>query len=175
MKKFLLIFLLFIYILTGVAFAKESALCDKYIRLHIIANSNSGYDQATKEMVKEFFLTKHKDKLTRFNSKEESLYYIKENKELIEKEINDYLYKRNTGYTCHIEISKKKYDKSFYESIYLPKGEYDSVRIFLGKGEGKNLFFIMFPSQIIKENITVKNSNNEKIVYKSKIAEFFGI
>ena len=175
MEKFILSVLLCFYIITGMVYAKDEALCDKYVRLHIIANSNTPYDQSVKESVKTFFLDKHKDKLSDFDLKEKSLQYITENKETIEVEINEFLKSKGAEYFCKIEVSKTKYNKNFYESIYLPKGEYDSVKIILGKGNGKNLFFIMFPSQVIKEDVTVKSSNKDKIIYKSKIAELLGI
>ena len=56
MKKFVLITLLLSYITIGVYAGKSDALCDKYVRLHILANSNSPFDQLTKESVKDYLL-----------------------------------------------------------------------------------------------------------------------
>ena len=71
MKKIFLILLLISYITTGVAAAKRDALCHKYLRLHILANSNSSYDQSIKLKVKNYFFDLYKDDFNKINSKEE--------------------------------------------------------------------------------------------------------
>ena len=52
MKKFILTLLLISYIFAGICTAKNDAVCNRYVRLHILANSNSGFDQAVKINVK---------------------------------------------------------------------------------------------------------------------------
>lgn len=171
MKKFLVIILLFSYITIGVYAGKSDALCDKYVRLHILANSNSPFDQMTKESVKNYLLKNFENEFSSFNSKEETLKFIKENKDDIKKSIDNFLNEKKIDYTCQIKISKENYKKGNFKNINLPYGSYDSVKILLGKGKGKNLFFIMFPNLCLKENVTVKFEDSKKIKYKSKIAE----
>ncbi|MBE7014838.1 MAG: hypothetical protein E7419_06505 [Ruminococcaceae bacterium] len=171
MKKFVLITLLLSYITIGVYAGKSDALCDKYVRLHILANSNSPFDQLTKESVKDYLLKNYKNEFSSFKTKEETLKFIAENKNDIKKSIDKFLTEKKTNYTCQIKISKENYKKGSYKNINLPYGSYDSVKILLGKGKGKNLFFIMFPALSIKDNVTVKFEDGKKIKYKSKIAE----
>ena len=173
MKKFLLIVLLLSYITIGVSAGKNDALCDKYVRLHILANSNSPFDQMTKESVKNFLLSHYENEFSSFKTKEDSLKFIKENKDDIKKSIDGFLDERKIGYTSRIEIRKENYKKGDFKIINLPYGCYDSVKILLGTGKGKNLFFIMFPALLIKENVTVKYEGSKQIKYKSKIAELF--
>lgn len=173
MKKFLLVILLLSYITIGVSAGKNDALCDKYVRLHILANSNSPFDQLTKEEVRNFLLSHYANEFSSFKTKEESLKFIKDNKDDIKKSIDGFLSERKIGYTSRIEIKKENYKKDNFKNVNLPYGYYDSIKIYLGKGKGKNLFFIMFPALLVKENVTVKFEGGNQIKYKSKIAELF--
>ena len=76
MKKILIIVLLFSYITIGVMAAKKEAMCDNYLRLHILANSDSAYDQMFKLTVKDYFFSIYENEFKKINSKEEMLEFI---------------------------------------------------------------------------------------------------
>lgn len=171
LKKILLIILLFSYIALGVNASKSINECDKYVRLHILANSNSFYDQSVKERVKNFFLSSFYNDLNNLKSKDETLNFIINNKQRVKEKIDGFLSYIGTDYTCEIKVGKEVYNKNSYKSVNLPYGTYDSVKIILGKGKGKNLFFVLFPALCIKEDVTIKDNQSDKIIYKSKLIE----
>ena len=175
MKKILLCLLLFSYVAAGVQAAKNDALCDKYLRLHIIAESNSSYDQCVKMAVSDYFFSLYEKDFKNSGSKKQMLEFINTNIAQITDNINSYLENSGIQYRCQIKTEKTKYKKSVFKNISLPNGEYDSVKIILGKGKGKNIFFIMFPNLSLQENVTVKVTGEKKITYKSKIAELLGL
>ena len=175
MKKIFLILLLISYITTGVAAAKRDALCHKYLRLHILANSNSSYDQSIKLKVKNYFFDLYKDDFNKINSKEEMLSFLNKKNKEITNNINGFLNKNGINYDCSLRIEKTKYKQSNFKNINLPAGNYDSVKIILGKGKGNNVFFLMFPNLSLKENVTVKTTDENKITYKSKILELLSL
>lgn len=173
MKKIFLSILLFSYIFIGVYAAKSEALYDSFVRLHILANSNSAFDQAVKIKVRNNLLKTFQNDFKSFKTKEETLEFMNKNKEKIAKHIDKFLKENNIDYSSQIAIEKTKFDKSSFNNINLPIGNYDTVKIFLGRGKGKNLFFVLFPALSIQENVTVKTGKTNETKYKSKIWELF--
>jgi stage II sporulation protein R len=47
--------------------------------------------------------------------------------------------------TVSIEIGKEDYPRRDYEGFSLPAGEYTSVRVIIGNGEGQNWWCVLFP------------------------------
>lgn len=171
MKKILCFLLLSFYIFIGVYAAQNEAICDRYVRLHILANSNSPYDQAVKIKVRNNLLETYYKEFSNFKTKEEAIQFIKNNERKITNHINRFLRENNIEYSSKITIEKTQYKKSIFNNINLPEGIYSTVKISLGNGKGKNLFFILFPALSIKENVTVKINDTNKTEYKSKIWE----
>ncbi len=169
MKKIIYIILILIILIPPVSSAYEDT--QNIIRLHIPANSNSSYDQAIKHSVKEYFFKNQKSALNRFKNNAETLNYIKENEKEIEKDINNFLKNINAPYLCKVTIKNEFHKENKLTAPALPEGNYPTVRILLGDAEGKNVFFVMYPSLGIKEGVTVRLDNNKGIRYKSKLFE----
>ena len=185
MKKFIhyifVFTLIYFCLITSVSFAKTDALCDKFLRVHVIANSDSPYDQAVKIMVRDFLFENHKDVFSSFKSKEDAINYLKENLYFLENEANDYLLSISYPYKAKISVEKEAFPKKNYGSITLPKGTYTAFKVTLGNGLGKNFFCVMFPPMCInssvisdaplKEITTDKEYKILKNKYKFKIAD----
>lgn len=171
----------------GVSAAKNNALCEKFVRVHILANSNSHYDQAMKMAVRDYVFNTYEKEFSKFETKKDSLKYLEENKEKLTDSINDYLLSNGVSYTADTKIVTEDFKRKSYGNITLPGGIYDAVKITLGKGEGRNFFCVMFPPMCIDEGLSVKvklkdvltdeenKKVTEKVVYKSKILELFNI
>ena len=58
---------------------------------------------------------------------------------------------KESGKTAPVNISigKAYFDTRKYENFTLPAGEYDAVKVLIGKAEGKNWWCVMFPSMCI--------------------------
>ena len=48
-------------------------------------------------------------------------------------------------YDVDIEIGKEYYQTRYYEDFALPAGEYTSVRVIIGSGQGQNWWCVLFP------------------------------
>jgi len=170
-------------IMCGIAFAKNDALCEKFVRVHVLANSDSPFDQGIKIAVRDYIFEKYKNEFAGFNTKEETLVFLNDNCKDIENEINKYLKHMNCDYFGKIVFSKSRFPEKMYGGITLPKGNYDAFKVVLGKGKGKNFFCVMFPPMCVEETITVNTRLNDivteeekkllsgNITYKFKIAE----
>ena len=50
-----------------------------------------------------------------------------------------------TPVTASVKFDREEYPVRYYENYVLPAGEYMSMRIVLGDGEGKNWWCVLFP------------------------------
>ena len=153
MKKIIIVLCLIVSIL---CINKQPNTSGDTIRFRIIANSNSKSDQQQKkEIVKSI-----SDTLINSNVKtvEEERKYIKAQIPTFEKQIN----KSTKDYSINYGLNyfpKKEHNGIIYEA-----GEYESLVITLGQGEGDNFWCILFPPLCMVDE-------NEDIEYKSIIKE----
>lgn len=133
----------FLFIWSFIPSAKECEIYNSTIRLHVIASSNSERDQAVKLKVRDAVL--EKVKTYESDSKEETLAMIKNDKEGIEEIARQVLKKEGISDTVSLEIGKESYPVRHYEGFSLPAGEYTSVRVVIGEGEGENWWCVLFP------------------------------
>ena len=165
------------------------------LRLHVIANSNLVEDQIIKLKVYEN-ITEYIKNLELENniySKDEIISKVKENISDILTISDDTISKNNLKYRTSVNIGKMYYDKRQSVLLDMDKGNYDSIKIILGAGNGKNIWTLISPSEDNLKNISNLNTilpgidklyndndtNNqtdekeEKIYYSIKIFEIY--
>lgn len=113
------------------------------VRLHVIANSDSEADQELKLKVRDAVL----ERVSEFESanKNEAIESIEAHKEELARIAQDVIKNNGQDYTVKIEVGNELYPTRYYEDFALPAGEYTSVRIIIGKGEGKNWWCVLYP------------------------------
>ncbi len=147
MKK-LLIPLIAALLLTVIALfptATDMEIYDKVIRLHVIANSDSEYDQALKLKVRDGILSTVEEVTRGCKSKDEAEKVLAENSDAIKDAAYEVLAENGSDLTVNIDIGQEKYPTREYGSVKLPAGKYCSVRVMLGEAEGKNWWCVLFP------------------------------
>lgn len=168
MKKLILIILIitasFGFILHNSKVNSGTSISDKLIRFHVIANSDSDYDQRVKLKVRDAILSDIGPKLEKSKSRNESLKIIEENRGQIERIANNVLKDNHEKYTAKAVIGKFTFPIKTYGTITLPSGEYTALRVVLGNGEGRNWWCVMFPPLCfidITRGLTDEKSNEE--------------
>ena len=119
------------------------------LRLHIIANSDSAEDQQIKLKIRDELLKTSNGLFESAGNKNEAIKMVKENTELFETAAQKVLKASGKTEPVSISIGKAYFDTREYENFTLPAGEYDAVRVLIGKAEGKNWWCVMFPSMCI--------------------------
>ncbi len=123
----------------------EASIYSDMIRLHVLADSDDENEQQLKLKVRDAVLKKVTE-LTEGVTDTEKAYSIVEKslKELAK--VGERAVREN-GYehTVTAEIGKEVYPEREYEGFRLPAGEYYSLRIKIGKAEGKNWWCVLFP------------------------------
>ena len=123
--------------------SKESEIYNSTIRLHVIANSDSQEDQEVKLKVRDSVLEYMET--YEVTSKDEAVCKIEQDKENIEKIATECL--KNAGFDneVRVELVNEQYPNREYESFTLPAGEYTSLKIIIGSGEGQNWWCVLYP------------------------------
>ncbi len=141
------------------------------IRLHVIANSNSPEDQALKLAVR--------DEIIRMMEGQEDLEdarsYIDGHLDEIETAAEKVIREKGFDYPASAKRKVVFIPEKRYEDLTLPAGNYEALRITLGRGEGHNWWCVIFPQLCLigepDEEAAGEEAEGTKIVLKSKIKE----
>ena len=126
--------------------AQQSALSDKVIRLHVIANSDSDEDQALKLQVRDRILEEAADLFRQGYTVDEAAQAITE--KLPELAAVGEEVVRGAGYTYPVTASLENdvwFPTKQYTDFALPQGSYTALRVVIGEGGGKNWWCLVFP------------------------------
>ena len=125
--------------------ASQSALADRVLRLHVVANSDSAADQALKLQVRDAVLVQATPLLEGLhdpNAAEEALLPHLDELALAGKAVL-----AQAG--CHDTVSVSVEDQWFptrnYDTFSLPAGNYRALRVVIGEGMGQNWWCVVFP------------------------------
>lgn len=166
--------------------AKCDNIANDVFRLHILANSDSEYDQSVKLKVRDRVLEYSKSLFESASSKEEAESLISQNLDNITQVAQNELQNLGCGQNVKAEIKKMYFTTRYYDSYTLPSGMYDALRITIGSGKGHNWWCVMYPSICIsaasEQDEKAKQAlddgeydiiKNEKYSYKFKVVELF--
>lgn len=134
----------------GVVFADYSdevnkGLADNLIRLHVIANSDSVEDQNLKRDVRDIVINYMKVQLESSKDIEQTKYIINKNMDKIEALANEEIHKQGKTYSVKTMLGSYPFPTKAYGDITLPSGNYQALRIVIGKGQGANWWCVLFP------------------------------
>ena len=124
----------------------RQTLKDNLIRLHVVANSDSGEDQCIKLQVKDAIVSYLQPIMEQFPTKEEAMEYIRSNLSVIQDLSNQVLEKLGVKERAQVTLESEAFDMRVYDTFSLPSGVYDALRIEIGEGNGKNWWCVVFPS-----------------------------
>jgi stage II sporulation protein R len=120
----------------------EEKIYDSMIRLHVLAESDSDEDQARKLRVRDAVLDVLAQRMEEAHSYEDAAAAVLS----VMTEIEDAARRAVRGEcTVRAEMGRERYPVRVYENYTLPAGEYTSLRVILGEGEGMNWWCVLFP------------------------------
>ena len=115
------------------------------VRLHILANSDSEFDQRVKLQVRDALLEKNTIILSDgVNTENAPAYFEMSRDELLEC-AEAVLKEHNCNYGASVTLKKEYFETRIYGSYTFPAGEYTALKVVLGEGNGKNWWCVMFP------------------------------
>lgn len=145
---FTLIFTLVFSMMT-LSFESFAVRCEavrgETLRLHIIADSDSEYDQNNKLLVRDAVLEQYSEVLCG-KSVEQAKYFADFLKEEIALTARQILEQNGCKDNVSVEVTDMYFDtRSYQNGITLPAGEYSALRITIGEGKGQNWWCVMYP------------------------------
>ncbi|MCL1803383.1 MAG: stage II sporulation protein R [Eubacteriaceae bacterium] len=120
-------------------------LSDSVIRLHIIADSDSPEAQSAKLAVRNYIITSYAPLLETWEGKQSALGKAQQSLPELQKGVNSFLRRSGADCTARIEISRSYFPDKEYDGVAFPAGEYDALKIMLGKGQGQNWWCVLYP------------------------------
>ncbi len=153
-------------------------------RLHILANSDSEYDQNLKIKVRNRLL---KDGFELFENSEnlsQTILIANNNLKKFEKSAKDELLKNGCSQNVSAKVEKTDFTVRTYGNTSLPAGQYYALQIKIGKAKGHNWWCVMYPSLCLPastqkiDDVLDKNDaeivkNKDKYIVKFKVCEWF--
>jgi len=151
------IIVLAVLLCTGLAAAwqltREQAVhaynANNLIRFHVIANSNSPADQATKYRVRDSVVSAMSGKFDQVDNIQQARKITRENLDYIQQLAVQEVRAGGKDYPVTIKTGRymfpaRTYQNNFYD-FTLSAGEYEAVRVVLGRGVGANWWCVLFP------------------------------
>ena len=123
----------------------EEKIYDSVIRLHVIASSDGEEDQALKLKVRDAVLRESEVLLTDCQTREDALAKVQEHLPHLEQAACEALQNENCFDSVRAELGEEVYPTRNYESFCFPSGNYLSLRIVIGEGEGQNWWCVLYP------------------------------
>lgn len=117
----------------------------EFVRFHVIANSDSPFDQNVKLKVRDKVLEYLSPQLEGASSVIEAKAIVHSHREAIIEIANRMLTENGANYLANIDIGVYEFPVKSYGAIVVPAGNYQAVRILLGEALGKNWWCVLFP------------------------------
>ncbi len=162
MKKFLIVLLIIVAFSVYKKASVEDIVVipDNSLRFRVISNSNKLADYKTKQKVKNQVEEKLFDLLKDVKSLDDTKKIIKDNLESIHEIVDSVTQPLNLKYT--IDFGLNYFPKKVFKGVVYSEGNYDSLIITLGKGQGENWWCVLFPPLCLLED----NENTGDVEYQ---------
>ena len=148
--KFLLTFtssvLAAVLILSVLPVYGESEIYNDVLRLHVIAESDSEEDQALKLKVRDAVLGCVSEAVADCGGFEEAYSTVEGMLEEIRTAAEECTERSGKSRTVRVELGREEYPRRDYGNACLPAGVYQSLRVIIGEGAGKNWWCVLFPT-----------------------------
>lgn len=147
LKKTCLLFLtiILIYMVIGNVLAEKNLIPDDAIRIRVIPNSNSAYDQDMKSKVKDELQNSMYSLLKDVKGVDDARKVINSNLKNIDNNINNLFKKENYNQTFDINFGLNYFPEKEYKGIKYEEGYYESLLVTIGEGAGDNWWCVLFP------------------------------
>ena len=162
-KTCISIALILIIALSAIMLAGKGGGNERYLRIHIRADSNDARDQSIKMQVKEIVVEYLTETVLKSRSKEELVKNIEDEIPAINGLIDGFLAKNGFDYKASTRINEEYFPLRVYGDTTLDEGYYDAVIIELGSGKGDNWWCVVYPPLCFTDQ---KNVRYRSLIYE---------
>lgn len=124
----------------------RETLKNELVRLHVVGASNSQQDQSIKLSVRDAVLDSLGEALREATDVQQAKQYIQTHLPQIEEVANNTLAQLGVDSTAVVQFMEEEFPVRDYDTFSLPSGVYQSLRIVIGEGSGRNWWCVVFPT-----------------------------
>ena len=146
--------------------ASDITIPNEAIRLRVLANSNSKYDQEVKMDVSFEVQNQIYNMLKDKTTIEDARDTLKNNINVLETAVEKILRKKSYMDTFKVEYGYNYFPEKEYKGVTYDAGEYESVLITLGEGKGDNWWCVLFPPLCL-----IEVEESDEVEYKFFVQE----
>jgi len=146
-------------------------LSEEIIRLHVIANSDSAEDQSMKISVRDIVLKYMRENLKLDSNVNDAKDILIRDMDKINSIAKEEVKKWGKDYTVKSMLGNYPFPTKTYGDIALPAGNYQALRIVIGKGEGANWWCVLFPPLCFVDATHGKVPDDVKVKLKECLSE----
>jgi len=132
-------------LLTPTRALSETAVED-FIRLHVVARSNSAWDQGVKLAVRDAVREETAALLQACADADEAWALLQARLDAVESAAQAALSEWDADCALRVTAETCAFPERTYGGLTVPAGEYRAVRVILGEGAGRNWWCVLFPS-----------------------------
>ena len=133
----------------GTLLADRERLNEDLIRFHVVAASDAEEDQALKLKVRDAVIHSLQSAMQDIADPQAARAYLQDNLPKIRSIANETLKAAGFDGEAVVTLCKEAFDTRYYDTFTLPAGVYESLRIVIGEGEGRNWWCVVFPTLCI--------------------------
>lgn len=164
MKK-LLHFLLFCVFAFGCFYlgsmaADRQVLSDRWIRIHVVAASDSQEDQRVKLQVRNELLSQLEQQLEGMDT-DEAICSLEERLPQLERTAQKILHDCGSTDTAQVSFREETFPRRSGDGFRLPAGVYKTLRVTIGEGQGHNWWGVLFPQTWQEEAVSTALTEEE--------------
>lgn len=124
----------------------QKRMAEDVFRFHVLANSDSEEDQKLKMKVKERVIGYMHSELPESENADMTKVWAREHMEEIESIAYQTIVDSGYDYDVNVEITKSYFPEKQYGDVVFPAGDYEALRIEIGKAEGQNWWCVLYPN-----------------------------
>lgn len=168
MKKIITIIVLIILMVVTMSKEEEVIIPKDAIRFRVIANSNDLKDQQEKKKIAKKLGNNITELLKNQNSLQETRTTLKKNIDTFTTTVQEEM--KNDNYDNNVEVNygMNYFPEKTYKGVKYKEGEYESLVVTLGKGEGNNFWCVLFPPLCLLE---AEEDDTNEVEYTSFVKE----
>ena len=149
----------------------EIVIPEAAIRVRVIANSNSIYDQSMKMKVKSYIEKTISSKLINVNDVDVARNIISDEISSLNVEIGRLFDENEYDMKYLIHFGDNYFPEKDYKGIHYEAGAYESLVVTIGEGNGDNWWCVLFPPLCLLEGEDNNTSNVEYQFFVQKMLD----
>ena len=130
---------------TSWASCRQQELETRVVRLHVLANSDSAQDQALKLDVRDAVLAQASMYLTHCHSTQQAKEVLSQHLQPLADTAAQTIAQKGYDYAVKVSLERTYFPTKVYADFSLPAGEYQGLRVEIGRAEGHNWWCVAFP------------------------------